>query len=202
MCLYPVIIKTVDSFGLPVNQSVPCGKCIECLKDRQNSWKIRLTEEARDHRYVYFFTLTYRDDTVPFSYDDDGNRVNHFRKSDLQLWIKRHRISYQRYFKRDIDFKYFICAEYGPNTGRPHYHGIFFTDISPTFISSMFNDWSVNYGFTNFSEVGISGKKKAESVQLVTTSLNIVSSLPSSSPMSSFVLTDLSKLELLRPLSI
>lgn len=198
MCLYPVTIKTVDGFGLPVSQTVPCGKCIECLKDRQNSWKIRLTEEARDHKYVYFFTLTYRDDTVPYSFDEDGNRFNHFRKSDLQLWIKRNRISYQRYFKRDIDFKYFICAEYGPNTGRPHYHGILFTDISPTFISSMFNEWSVDYGFTNFSEVGVSGKKKVVYLPSGIMLLSTVLSHLVSKPMSNFVLTNLPRLEYFR----
>lgn len=163
MCLSPIVVKTKDSFGIDVNQSVPCGKCIECLKDSQNSWKIRLSEEARDHKYVYFFTLTYNDESVPFIYDDDGNKVLHFRKSDVQLWLKRHRMSFERYFKRKIDFKYFICSEYGPNTGRPHFHGILFTDISPTFISKMFNDWSDLYGYTNFSEVGKCGKQKTRS---------------------------------------
>lgn len=113
MCLTPLTIKTQDAFGIDINQSVPCGKCIECLKDRQNSWKIRLMEEARDHKYVYFFTLTYREETVPYSFDLDGIRVNHVNKVDLQLWIKRHRIYYERTLGRSIDFKYFICSEYG-----------------------------------------------------------------------------------------
>lgn len=200
MCLYPITIKTQDAFGIDVNQSVPCGKCIECLKDRQNSWKIRLSEEARDHKYVYFFTLTYRDDSVPFSYDLDGNKVNHVNKVDIQLWIKRNRIKFERYFKRDIDFKYFICSEYGPNTGRPHYHGIIFTDISSTFITQMFNDWQELYGFTNFSEVGKCGKKKHEAAFLLSEIMlqNTVSSQISYVQKLNFVLTDLSKLELFR----
>lgn len=200
MCLYPITIKSKDAFGIDVSQSVPCGKCIECLKDRQNSWKIRLTEEARDHKYVYFFTLTYNDDTVPYSYDPDGNKVLHFCKSHLQLWIKRYRMAYERLFKRQIDLKYFICSEYGPNTGRPHYHGILFTDISPTFITSMFNDWKDTYGFTNFSEVGNSGKKKQEAIYLLseTMLLNTALNLLSSELNQRFVLTDLSKLELFR----
>lgn len=200
MCLHPVTIKTEDSFGIPINQSVPCGKCIECLKDRQNSWKIRLTEEARDHKYVYFFTLTYRDDTVPHTYLEDGTRVNHVSKIDIQLWIKRHRIKFERLFKRDIDFKYFICSEYGPNTGRPHYHGIIFTDVSPTFISAMFNDWSETYGFINFSEVGKSGKKKQQAAFLLSATMlqNTVSSQLSFLPLPNFVFTDLSRLELFR----
>ena len=163
MCLHPLSIKTVDSFNMPINQSVPCGKCLECLKDKQNSWKIRLQEESRDHLYVYFFTLTYNDDSVPFVYDSSGNKILHVCKSDIQSWIKRNRIRFERLFHRSIDFKYFVASEYGPNTARPHYHGIIFTDITPTFISMMFNDWSSRYGFTNFSEVGKLGNRKTRS---------------------------------------
>lgn len=200
MCLYPRTLKTVDSFGLPCIQSVPCGECIECLKDRQNSWKIRLMEEARDHLHVYFFTLTYRDDAVPFSYDEDGNRCNHVSKTDVQLWIKRNRMRFERYFKRDIDFKYFITSEYGPNTGRPHYHGILFTDISPTFISQMFADWRELFGFINFSEVGKSGlKKKDVAYHLSEIMCRNTALSPSNLPLKpNFVLTDLLRLELFR----
>ena len=162
MCLTPLSIRTTDSFGVDINQSVPCGKCIECLKDYQNSWKIRLTEEARDHLHVYFFTLTYRDDVVPHIFHE-GDQINIVSKTDLQKWLKRSRISLERLFKRDIDFKYFLCTEYGPNTGRPHAHGVLFTDISITYISKIFNDWSTRYGFVNFSEVGKSGKTNIRS---------------------------------------
>lgn len=162
MCLCPIVIKTQDAFGIPVNQSVPCGKCIECLKDKQNNWKIRLQEEYRDHLYTYFFTLTYRDSAVPHVFSD-GEQINVVNKTHIQLWVKRNRIAFQRLFRRDIDFKYFICSEYGPNTGRPHYHGILFTDISPTFISFMFSDWRETFGFVNFSEVGKVGNKKTGS---------------------------------------
>lgn len=190
MCLYPLSIKTEDAFGVTVNQSVPCGKCIECLKDKQNSWKIRLTEEARDHLYVYFFTLTYNDDSVPFEIYD-GEKCLFPRKSDIQLWIKRNRMRFERYFKRELDFKYFICSEYGPNTGRPHYHGILFTDISETFIASMFSDWRDLYGFTNWSLVG---KKKVESVvSLVSGTMlrNTVVRFRNSKLMQNYVLTNL-----------
>ena len=200
MCLSPITVKTTDAFGLPINQSVPCGKCIECLKDRQNSWKIRLCEESRDHLFTYFFTLTYSDDNVPFTFSDDGEKLLHFDKTHLQLWLKRHRMSYSRHFNRDVDFKYFICSEYGPNTGRPHYHGILFTEISPTYISRMFNDWSQMFGFTNFSEVGKCGKKKLEVVfpPLETTLQSIVLSHLNFGLKQKFVLTNLPKLDYYR----
>ena len=96
MCLTPVTMKSVDAFGLPVIQQFNCGKCIECLKDSQNAWRIRLVEEARDHRYVYFFTLTYNDDNVPFTTIQDGVKVNHVSKVDIQLWTKRSKIRLER----------------------------------------------------------------------------------------------------------
>lgn len=168
MCLYPVTIKTEDAFGITVSQSVPCGKCIECLKDKQNSWKIRLTEESRDHLYVYFFTLTYNDDSAPYVYDEEGSKVLQLNKNHVQLWIKRLRMRYERKFGRKIDFKYFVCGEYGPNTGRPHYHGIFFTnDILPIYARQMFSDWEQMYGYTKWSEVGKKKRKKRGSVSAV-----------------------------------
>lgn len=175
MCLYPSTIKGVDAFGVQVVMSVPCGKCIECLKDRQNSWKIRLVEESREHLYTYFFTLTYNEDSVPFTYLEDGTKLLHVNKVDIQLWIKRNRMRFERLFNRKVDFKYFICSEYGPNTGRPHYHGILFTEISKTFITSMFNDWNSEYGFTNFSLVGSDGKKKLPEVPSVQSAIMLLS---------------------------
>lgn len=201
MCLHPYSVKTEDAFGVTVNQSVPCGHCIECLKDKQNSWKIRLTEEARDHLYVYFFTLTYNDQSVPYVYSDTGEKCLYPRKTDIQLWIKRNRIKFERYFNRDIDFKYFICAEYGPNTGRPHYHGVFFTDISETFIGSMFADWRELYGFTKFE---LLGKKKVDDA-LYHVSVTMLRSIAAKSlnlkPMQNFILTNLPRLESFRRLS-
>lgn len=198
MCLYPVTIKTEDAFGLTVSQSVPCGKCIECLKDKQNSWKIRLTEESRDHLFVYFFTLTYNDESAPYVYNENGEKVLQLNKNDVQLWIKRLRMRYERKFKRKIDLKYFVCGEYGPNTGRPHYHGIFFTnDILPIYARQMFSDWEQLHGYTKWSEVG---KKKAKNevvFQLSEIMLqNTVLNLSNSELKQSFVSTDLPKLEL------
>lgn len=202
MCLTPITMRSTDAFGVDVTQSFPCGKCIECLKDRQNSWKIRLVEEARDHKFVYFFTLTYNDDSVPFTTLPGGTRVNHVSKYDIQLWVKRSRINFVRKLKREIDFKYFITSEYGPNTGRPHYHGIVFTDVSPTYISLMFHDWSSNYGFVNFSSVGWSAKKKAKVALLLSQIMlqNTASSQISWLPLPNYVFSNLSVTESFHPL--
>lgn len=109
MCLHPISMRSVDAFGCNVMNTFPCGKCIECLKDKQNAWKIRIMEECRDHLYVYFFTLTYSDEfiskvSLSFPIPDSSVDVilNHdgfvynVNKRDLQIWLKRNRIFYER----------------------------------------------------------------------------------------------------------
>lgn len=114
-CLHPIGLKSrVDKNGYPIPEMlVPCGKCAMCLEKKRNDWFVRLRNEL-DY-YLgngYFITLTYNDLCVPqFGVS----------KRDLQLWFKR----FRKYLK-GADIRYFFISEYGPNTERPHYHGIIF----------------------------------------------------------------------------
>lgn len=165
MCLYPVTCKQLDAFGCTRVQTFPCGKCLECLKDRQNSWKLRLVEEASNWSQLFFFTLTYSEESVPRN--EKGNTTAF--KKHLQDWIKRFRASYKREFGYDAKFMYFICAEYAPDgyyvdrhgvrrrsTCRPHYHGVIFSDIAVATICKLFSEWTTLYGFCNWKRVGAS----------------------------------------------
>lgn len=68
--------------------------------------------EAEDHDQNAFITLTYDDEHQPA--DQSLN------KRDFQLFMKRLR----KHFPQTIRF--YHCGEYGPQTGRPHYHAIIF----------------------------------------------------------------------------
>lgn len=46
---------------------VPCGKCIECLKKRQNDLACRCEREAVLRGSMHFVTLTYEDPYLPFA---------------------------------------------------------------------------------------------------------------------------------------
>lgn len=46
---------------------VPCGKCVECLKKRQNDLALRCMREASKRGSMHFLTLTYDDDHLPLS---------------------------------------------------------------------------------------------------------------------------------------
>ncbi len=65
--------------------------------------------------------------------------------SDVQGYIKRCRTSISR--GDNFRFKYFLCSEYGPNTFRPHYHLLIFTNASVEQISNTFiSRWNEEFG--------------------------------------------------------
>lgn len=69
MCYNPITIKKDDGTYM----KVPCGKCLECLRQYQNDWSNRMYEEIKAHDgKAVFFTLTYSDETVPKNYLHDG----------------------------------------------------------------------------------------------------------------------------------
>lgn len=73
--------------------------------------------ESVYHEHSYFLTITYDDDHLPLS---DLSGYPTLVKRDIQLFNKRLR-------KRFGPFRFYLSGEYGPNTGRPHYHGIYFS---------------------------------------------------------------------------
>lgn len=169
MCLRPLYLR-VDSttFSEPIPILAKCGKCIECVIERQNSYKLRLCYEAQRWKHCFFFTLTYRNSTLPKAVNfDTGEAISTCRKVDVRYWLKRLRERYQRSHDGNrFDFKYFICSEYGSTddyvddrgrvrkaTGRPHYHGLLFCNDSPEFVKEMFADWRKTFGNVKANEL-------------------------------------------------
>lgn len=83
-CLTPITIKSPVKNGSPsacppsfwrdnlrpyFNDSlvVPCGKCINCLKNKQSSMVVRIKREAEKKGSLVFLTLTYDDDHLPLA---------------------------------------------------------------------------------------------------------------------------------------
>lgn len=108
----------VDGLGehQPIFMAVPCGKCVICTEKKANEWVTRaMTESQTSTSQPVFFTLTYNDFCLPH---------NGVRKGAMQRFMKRLRINVDRYCGFKTKIRYFICAEYGTKTKRPHYHGI------------------------------------------------------------------------------
>lgn len=65
---------------------------------------------------------------------------------EVQGFLKRVRTSISR-SANPFKFKYFLCSEYGPNTFRPHYHLLLFTNAAVDKISEFFVDrWHDEFG--------------------------------------------------------
>lgn len=101
---------------------------------------------------MVFFTLTYSPEKVPILVSDDGEVFNSVYKKHVQDWLKRSRHLIQK------PFKYFITSEYGPQTLRPHYHGIFF-GLSLQDCKDIFRDWQLKFGYTTQRNINMLDKK-------------------------------------------
>lgn len=129
-CLHPITIRAPEHKGGPCYRAyhyilVPCGKCLACLKRRQQDWCIRILNETdyveKHGGAAYFISLTYDDEHLPI-----GDGIPTLVKSDLSAFIKR--------LRRQLDFhlsmkcRFFGCGEYGDTFDRPHYHLCLFLD--------------------------------------------------------------------------
>lgn len=126
MCLTPLtlVLEKEEWTDVSNTRVVPCGKCVVCLKRRAAGWMFRLLQEEKHSSSAFFITLTYDNDSLPYT-----SGLPTLRKRDLQLFFKRLRkIAPARLVKgrRLSSIKYYACGEYGSKTQRPHYHAIIF----------------------------------------------------------------------------
>ncbi len=114
-CITPLQVrnKSKDYKDQNLYSTVPCGKCVPCLKRRASHWSFRINEEAKHSSSAYFLTLTY--EITPTS--DNGYPTLY--KKDFQNFLKR-----LRKLCPTNKLKYYACGEYGTQTQRPHYHAI------------------------------------------------------------------------------
>ena len=168
MCLNPLTLRVPSTtFQCDIPIFAPCGKCIECVVERQNGYKLRLCYEARRWNHCFFFTLTYNNAALPKVLNKvTGEVVSTCCKDHVRSWIKVMRERYLRSRGSRFDFRYFICSEYGSTdeyvddrgcvrkaTGRPHYHGIIFCNDSPEFLNEMFDEWRRTFGRVDADEL-------------------------------------------------
>lgn len=140
-CSHP--IRVVIN-GEPI--SLPCGRCLSCLKAKRNEWIVRLSEEHKVSKDSYFITLTYSDENIPYTFDQEtGEKFNVLCPSDTQLFLKRLRKKLSCY---DVKLRYFLLGEYGPTTFRAHYHCLFFFDrvLSVSLLLRLIREsWSLGF---------------------------------------------------------
>ena len=171
MCINPISIKVEQNNpnSPPFHMvQVPCGKCPICVNKYQNSWTIRIIEEFKNWKCSTFLTLTYREDTVPFSVQQStGLAYRTVYKKHIQDWLKRFRTRYKREYSKDALFKYYCCSEYGPLSQRPHYHLIIF-GLSPQDLHLAISDWRKLFGYVSAKPIDLlSSKSRTNSARYV-----------------------------------
>ena len=207
-CFSPVSFKNKYTGEI---MTAKCGHCSACLKSKQNDLIKRLTLEYRSFAHCIFFTLTYSDDFLPTVLDEEtGEIMMSARRVDITLFIKRLRKYLQMYVESlekefikqlysNLNFKdyerikqeikkakirYFCASEYGKQRGRPHYHGLLFTDsdfFAKNAYSFIHKAWKS--GFANASPAG---RKSIQYVAKYCTSSLLQSNSHSSSSETNF----------------
>lgn len=125
MCRFPIFREAAG--GL-----VPCGQCFHCKVNKRQKKKSRLLLEAAMHdgRLISFFTLTYNNESLPFSihhpdtgvvFEDPRGTLDPFEIQRFQKRLRQH-----VFRSHGLKIRIAVCGEYGSQTERPHYHGIVF----------------------------------------------------------------------------
>lgn len=133
-CTTPVKVY----IGLDEPMAVPCGRCRSCRIHRVKEWTYRLMSELPYHKAAFFATLTYDEENCPIN----------LCYRDVQLFWKR----YRKVLNEKV--KYYVCGEYGDQTGRPHYHAIIF-GYWPK--DAKYNNFTRDYGSQELSDCWSNG---------------------------------------------
>lgn len=105
-----VVFSELGRYDILGPIEIPCGRCVGCRMRRASDWELRCVHESQLHEWNCFVTLTYGRDKLPAH-----GSLEH---RDFQLFMKR--------VRKRAAARFFMCGEYGPNTGRPHYHACLF----------------------------------------------------------------------------
>lgn len=164
MCTSPITIR-VNGIDGTRSLNVPCGKCAECLKSKQNDYMVRMYEEFMRSSSACMVTLTYAPENVPY-FEIKGKKYLTVWKKDVQDWLKRFRTNYERKYGEKPVFKYFLCSEYGPKTHRPHYHCIFW-NLTNDDLKDALLDWRERFGYYLIKDINRSPESFEKSARYV-----------------------------------
>lgn len=192
MCLYPTYVKNPKYKPNKKNNGKPpicrdrrlfyipvkCECCIECRKEKQREWRVRLEEELRSN-FGYFTTLTISQEGIKkieektsLKWEENPNEI---ATKGLRLFLERVRKDTGK------SIKHWCVTELGEKKDRIHLHGIFFGQKSAelirkhwkygfVFIGGYCNSRSINYMTKYMLKVDI---KHPEFKQIVLASAGI-----------------------------
>lgn len=86
-----------------------CKQCMPCRINRNREWAHRIMLESYKHEYNSFVTVTYSDEFLP----EGGVLVRKHYQQFLNTLRKK---------VRPLKVRYYVAAEYGEISERPHFH--------------------------------------------------------------------------------
>lgn len=123
---------------------IPCGKCIECIKQKGRDWQVRLLEDIKHMKNAYFITLTFSDQSIAklsekteiTGYPLDNYIATRATRLFLERWRKTHKKS----------LRHWLITELGhQNTENIHMHGLLWFENKDD-ILKLDQHWQ--YGYT------------------------------------------------------
>lgn len=167
MCLYPQYFKNPKYLPNKKNKGRPpicvdrrllyipakCGCCIECRKEKQREWRVRLEEELRSS-FGYFTTLTISPEGIK---EIEGKTGLKWEENPNEIATKALRLFLERVRKgTGKSIRHWCVTELGEKRDRIHLHGIFYGQKSAelirkhwkygfVFIGGYCNSRSINY---------------------------------------------------------
>lgn len=139
MCLYPRIIQNRRYTPNKKNKGSPpqcgdkrmmaipvgCGVCIECMRQKQHNWQVRLHEEIKQRNNGKFVTLTFSEESL----DKLEKELKTEKANDIAgVAVRRFTERWRKTFKKPA-LRHWLVTELGhTGTERLHLHGIIFTD--------------------------------------------------------------------------
>lgn len=171
MCLYPKLIKNrkyiankknkgvipplpiIDINGKKYKDTrvlevpVGCGKCMECLKQKNREWAVRLQEEIRHDKTGKFITLTFS----PEELEKLGNEIKatgYLKDNEIATLATRRFLERWRKDKKKSVKHWFVTELGQESTEHIHIHGIIWTNESEEYIKKKWkygNIWVGKY---------------------------------------------------------
>lgn len=117
---------------------IACGQCRGCKLKRSREWAMRCIHEKQMHKYSSYITLTFNNENLG-GYNLEHEHFQRFMKRTRKAlgkmvdgkWVPSNTDTLLHGRHGDSphtpgEIKFYMCGEYGPLHGRPHYHALLF----------------------------------------------------------------------------